>query len=57
MLDAVRQVESTGNKLLFNFMPRETSKTLAGFPKDRGNFYICWVIFEPPESLKEQIFP
>jgi hypothetical protein len=38
-------------------LPRETMRTLAGFPKDRGHFYIPRAAVEPPESLKEMIFP
>lgn len=38
-------------------LPRETMRTLAGFPKDRGHFYIPRQMVEPPLSLTEQIFP
>jgi hypothetical protein len=38
-------------------LPRETMRTLAGFPKDRGHFYIPRAAVEPPDSLKEMIFP
>jgi hypothetical protein len=38
-------------------LPRETMRTLARFPKDRGHFYIPRAAVEPPESLQEQIFP
>ncbi len=38
-------------------LPRETMRTLAGFPKDSGNFYIARSILEPPSCLLEQVFP
>ena len=38
-------------------LPRETMRTLAGFPKDRGHFYISRAAVVPPESLQQQIFP
>jgi hypothetical protein len=38
-------------------LPRETMRTLAGFPKDRGHFYIPRAAVEPPEALKDMIFP
>jgi hypothetical protein len=38
-------------------LPRETMRTLAGFPKDSGHFYIARSILEPPSCLLEQVFP
>jgi hypothetical protein len=38
-------------------LSRETMRTLAGFPKESGHFYIQQQIVEPPLSLADQVFP
>ncbi len=38
-------------------LPRQAMRVLAGFPTERGSFYIERALVDPPQSLQEKVFP